>query len=334
MYLQVSKSSSDFWSSIKLTWQQCADLPVKCWVTSVAELDGKVYITAEGDHCCLVNPLMYDSYKDQWSPLPNLPHVGFSLVVLPYKKQLLAIGGISGVKVSSKVFAWEEDDQKWTTPYPNMPTARYSSCSISHGSAVIVAGGITCRNPFTMTGVVEVLHVDKRGESYWTEVEQLPHVAYELVPIIIDDDLYIGVGFNDDGSTCDIVTTSLPELLQNGVRKTRSSRLWSKMPDMPYSSWSLDQYQGRLIIFTGDHRVEQPGQSKWTWELIPQIHLYNPGTKSWDHVGEVPYNYLMGRSVHIRENKILFISGLTGTHAVGKGDDMLTGCVVLTLTPI
>ena len=234
-----------------MTWQQCADLPVKCWVTSVAELDGKVNITTECDHLYHVNPLMYDSYKDQWSTLPNLPYAGFSLVTLPYKKHLLAIGGMSDDSIRSKVFAWEEDYQKWTTPYPNMPTAHCKSCSISHGSAVIVAGGITCCNPFTVTGAVEVLHIDDRGELYWTEVKQLPYVAYELVPITVDNDLYIGVGFDDDdGSTCNLVTTSLPELLQSGVRKIRSGRLWNKMPDMPYSSWFMNQYQGHLIIFT------------------------------------------------------------------------------------
>ena len=336
--MQVSKSSSDFWDNLKLTWQQCADLPVKCWATSVTELDGKVYITAKGDSTNYVNPVMYDSYEDEWSILPGLPHARFSLVAVPYKKQLLAIGGTSNDEVSNQVFAWDENDKSWTTPYPNMPTARFDCCSISHGSAVIVAGGLTCHRPWTNTGAVEVLHiVDELSsfyESYWTKVEQLPYAVYELVPLKIDDNVYIAVGFDDDnGSTCNTVTASIPELLQSSIRKTRSGKVWHKLPDMPYSSWSINHYQGRLIIFTGDHRVEQPGQSKPTWELISQIHLYNPNTKSWDHVGDVPYNYLMGKSVHIEENKILFISGVTGTHIVGKGDDMLTTCAILTLTP-
>ena len=305
---------------------------MKCWATSVAELDGKVYITAKGDHGAYANPMMYDSYKDEWSALPKLPHVRFSLVAVPYKKQLLAIGGISGIEVSNKVFAWDESNQSWTTPYPNMPTVRFDCCSISHGSAVIVAGGVTCHSPWTNTGAVEVLHiVDELGsfyKSHWTKVEQLPYAVYELVPLKVDDDLYIAVGFDGDGSTCNTVTASIPELLQSSVKKTR---VWHKLPDMPYSSWSINHYQGRLIIFTGDHMVEQPGQSEPTWELISQIHLYNPNTKSWDHVGDVPYNYLMGKSVHIRENKILFISGVTGTHTVGKGDDMLKMCAILTL---
>ena len=42
---QVNKSTIDFWRNLKLTWQQCADLPDKCWASSVAELNGKVYAT-------------------------------------------------------------------------------------------------------------------------------------------------------------------------------------------------------------------------------------------------------------------------------------------------
>ena len=106
---QVNKSSSDFWNSLKLTWQQCADLPSKYFATCVAKLDGKVYVTinsSEGGHC---NPLMYDSNKDQWSILPALPYASFSLVTVPDNKQLLAIGGFVNanngvIEISNKVF--------------------------------------------------------------------------------------------------------------------------------------------------------------------------------------------------------------------------------------
>ena len=311
-----------------------------CWPTSVAELDGKVYIAAKGDGVDYFDPLMYDTCKDEWLILPKLPHGGFSLVAVPYKKQLLAIGGMTTdgtFKVNGSVFAWDENNKKWTTPYPVMPTARCYSSSVFHGSAVIVAGGVTCLKPWTVTGTVEILYIPERSSwfsrPYWSVVEQLPHVVREVVPLVVDDNLYIAVGYdNDNESTCSIVTASLPELLQSNVKKTRSGRVWNKLPDMPYSSWSITQYQGHLITFNGDRKIEKSRNSKSTWELISQIHLYNPDTKSWDLVGDVPYNYLMGKSVHIRENKILFIGGLTGTHTLGKPDDMLTTCSTLTLT--
>ena len=75
----------------------------------MAELDGKVYVSGGGGGGGYVDPLMYDSNKDQWSTLPDLsPCAFFSLVTVTEKKQLLAIGGRSNnngvIEMSNKVF--------------------------------------------------------------------------------------------------------------------------------------------------------------------------------------------------------------------------------------
>ena len=341
MNFQVNKSSSDFWNNLKVTWQQCADLPGKCWALSVAELDGKVYVSGYSEGGVYPFPFMYDSNKDQWSTLPALPYVYFSLVTVTEKKQLLAIGGAinnNGVdEFSNKVFLWDEKYNKWLTPYPNIPTARKNCSSISHGLTVIVAGGATYQNPFTITRSVEVLHINDNNlhDSYWSVVEQLPHVVYQAIPLIVDDKLYITVGADKavGSSTCNVVTASLPELLQSSNNNTSSSQVWSKLPDMPYSSISINHYQGHLITFTGGREVERPDEDEPVFELVSLIHIYNPDTKTWDCVGDIPIGYLLGMSVHIRENKILFIGGLTGTHDANKDDDIMTTCSILTLTP-
>ena len=93
-------------------------------------------------------------------------------------------------------------------------------------------------------------------------------------------------------------------------------------------------YQGRLITFTGDHLVEQPGEDKPVWKLVLLIHIYNPDTKSWDCVGENPNGYHFGCSIHLEEDKLLFIGGLTGTYMIAdKEEDLVTTCMLLTLTP-
>ena len=98
-------------------------------------------------------------------------------------KQLLAIGELSSNgEVSNNAFAWDEDNKQWTTPYPNMPTAQYQSSCISHGSSVIVAGGVSCQYPWQLTGAVEVLHIKEDqnfSKSQWSIaiVQQLPHVV-------------------------------------------------------------------------------------------------------------------------------------------------------------
>ena len=341
MNFQMNKSSSDFWNNLKLTWQQCADLPGKCWASSVAELDGKIYVSGYSGGGAYTCPFMYDSNKDRWFTLPDLPCGHFSLVTVTEKKQLLAIGGRTNnndvIEMSNKVFLWDEKYKKWLTPYPNMLTARCLSSSISHGLTVIVAGGITCWDAATITRVVEVLHINDNNlhDSYWNVVEQLPLVIYDTIPLIVNDKLYIAIGCEifPGYSTCNVVTASLPELLQSSNNNTSSSQVWSKLPDMPYSSRSINHYQGHLITFTGGHKVELPDEDKPVWELVPLIHIYNPDTKTWDCVGDIPHGYYLGRSVHIREDKILFIGGLTGRHNPNIDDDIMTTCSILTLTP-
>ena len=217
-----------------------------------------------------------------------------------------------------------------TTPYPNMPTARYNCSSISHGSAVIVAGGITCRDPWTVTRAVEVLHFQEDSwfsSSHWSVVEQLPLVVWEPVPLIVNDQLYIAGGHNkgNRGTTGNIVTASLPELLQRSDKNTSSSQVWYKLPDMPYATYSINYYQDRLITFGGGNRVEQPNTDKSVFKSVPLIHIYNPCTHTWDHVGDIPYDYSLGRSVHISDNIILFLGGLTE-------DNIVTTCLILTLS--
>ena len=339
-YFQVSKSSSDFWNSLKLTWKKRADLPVRCRPISVAELDGKVYVAvADSDYGDFV-PLMYDSCKDEWSVLPELPYAWFSLVAVPYKKQLLVIGGLTGKnEFSNKVFAWDKDNKRWTTPYPNMPTARCRSSCISYGSSVIVAGGMTYRNPRQLTGAVEVLYITEQeswfSKSQWCIVQQLPHIVCEAVPLITDNRLYIVSGYDNDGqSTRNIVTASLPELLQSSDKKT--DNVWHKLPDMPYSSWSIIHYQGRLIILNGDHLVERSEVNKSVWKLAQQSYLYNPNTKSWDYVGDDLHDYILGKSIRIGENKIFSLGGVQGEcNAFNYADENLVKtCSILTLIPI
>ena len=116
------------------------------FVSSAAEVNEKVYVSIKGATHSYFYPLMYDCNKDKYM-LPALPDAYFSIVTVPDKKQLLAIRGMVinsnfVVEISSKVFLWDEENRKWTTPYPNMPTARcyirIYCTSISHESTVII----------------------------------------------------------------------------------------------------------------------------------------------------------------------------------------------------
>ena len=168
---------------------------------------------------------------------------------------------------------------------------------------MIVAGGVTGLDPMIMTRSVEVLHITDTG-SHWSVVEQLPFITYQAVPLIVNDNLYIAVGYDEDHqSTFNIVTASLPQLLQSSNNNTNSGQVWNKLPGMPYASQSINHYQGRLITFSGVDKIENFGENLPTWKLAPLIHIYNVNAKCWDCVGEIPHGYYFGRSVHARKIK-------------------------------
>lgn len=315
-------------------------MPLKCFATSVAELDGKVYVSIKGSQCAYLNALVYVSTENRWYELPPLPHARFSLCTVPSKKVLLAIGGLKisdGIaNVSSSVFSWNEGKNKWIKIYPDMPTPRWSSSSIGCESAVVVAGGVTFLEPFTITRAVEVLCVNEHPhDSYWSVVERLPHIVYEAIPLIVNDSIYITTG-NDrgkGGSTCSVISASLPDLLQSSNNTGSSGgQVWKKIADMPYCSYAINHYGGYLITFTGDCMVELADEDNAICKLIPLIHLFNPDTDSWDYVDNVTHGYYLGRSVHLSPNKLFFVGGLTGKHYLGNSDDLVNTCLMLTIT--
>ena len=338
-----SQSSADLWKSLKQTWQKCADLPKRCPVVSVAELDGRVYIYTESQSSEHV--YMYDSSEDKWSELHEPHFSGCSLVTIASNKQLLAIGGEDkNNRVTNQVLLWDKEKDIWHTLYPGMPTARSRSSSISHRSVIIVLGGVTRWKDTTSRGIntkaVEVLRINDSHlpDSYWSVVEQLPHPLNRMVPFIVENNLYVAHGYDSDGSTKTVATASISELLQSSNENSRSGRVWKKLPDMPYSSESISHYQGHLITFSGDHQIRSlrnlfTKKRNLEWKAVPQIHIYNPITKSWECVGQNPYDYLLGMSVHLSENKFLFLGGVTGAYDQNDEKNLVTTCIILTLAP-
>ena len=311
-------------------------MPEKCCVTSVAEMDGKVYTTALLSDNQRFAPFVYDIKKKQWSPMLTLSGTSYFVFVAVHdKKQLLTIGGSTLGGMSKEVFLWDEKYSEWIIQYPDMPTPRCSVTGICHHSTVVVAGGITHWNPWTLTRVVEVLQINdgSPSDSYWSTVEQLPHTIYGAIPLLCDDSLYISSvvdhALPEDKNTFILLTTSVSKLLRSS--NTNSDSLWNKLSDVPYSSYSIICYKGRLISFTGFRLAKQAAK---VLEMIPQIHIYNPDTLSWDYVGDTTCGYVLGMSVYVGENRILFMGGITGSYNVYDSFNWVHANLQLELTAV
>lgn len=324
------------WTGIKPKWRHQTKLPEKFWVTSVAELNKKVYISVRTGEFSRYNPFVYDLNKDKWDQLPPLPSDihQFSLVAVHKINRILAIGGENINVISKKVFTWNENT--WSNEYTDMPTARSRPSSICYDTSVIVAGGII-KNPDIFTQAVEILYING-SYSRWDIVEQLPFGVYGAIPLIVENTIYIAVGYDDQtlvnniryDSTRNIVKANIPDLLKSSNENKVNKSIWKKLPDMPYSSWSINYYKNNLIAFTGDSFVQLSEKDVVLCQTVPLIHIYNPRTFSWDCVDDLSgtIDFYLGSSIHINESTILFMGGISGRHEVTE--DLVTDCYALT----
>ena len=325
---------------MKPNWKKCKDLPENyCWVISIAELNEKVYIAIRYyNKDTSKTPYVYDIKQDKWSHLHSLPLIYFSLVAVPRIGCIMAIGGMEQKKMRKEVFTLQGDS--WSKDYPDMLTARCRVSSISYGPSVIVAGGITKEEPLTITKAVEVLKIH---DKEWYVVDQLPHVMYSAIPLISEDTIYLGVGYDsyikvakgtaEDDSTRSIIKASLYDLLKSDNKNTVSKSTWIKLPDMPYSSWSITHYKNKLIAITGDSLVQPVEKENVVCQTVPLVYVYNSHTFSWDCVDDLSgtIDFFLGRSIRISETTIFFVGGVNGTHS--NATDMVTDCYTLKFEP-
>ena len=103
-------------------------------------LNGKVYmgggfsVNDEDNYIIQV----YDPGSDRWSRLQECPVKWFGLAIV--NQQLVLVGGYNRSGAQSTVLVWDNDSH-WTTPYPNMPTARMLPAAIGYHQFLVVAGG-------------------------------------------------------------------------------------------------------------------------------------------------------------------------------------------------
>ena len=324
-----------------MKWDQVDNLTDKSMSTCVVELDGKVYAVLENTSARFLNVRMYSCEANAWTSLPPLQYGGASLAVIPNKGQLLAIGGIyhpdtNCSNISKKLYMWDEKYETWLTVYPDMPTPRCYCCSVGHKSMVIVAGGTVQYEGHRNTDAVEILmaHDTNPRESRWFAVKSMPTLLYQyMVPVVIADTLYIGCGFRKGlpFSTFNIVSAHIPTLLKSTNRDMHPT--WNRLPELPYTSFSISQFDGCLVAFGGEQvDVTAPRRLDGGHRLnpVPLIYVYKPATHDWEQVGEIPFAYSMGCAVRLQENKIMFVGSFIDPSCV-TDKDLMTTCPCVTI---
>ncbi len=160
-------------------------------------LNGKVYVgggwAARGEDDFTIQ--VYSPQSDEWRRLPQCPVKWFAMAIV--NQQLVEMGGCSrNNQLQSTVLIWDSTSQDWTTPYPNMPTARCAAAAVSYQQFLVVAGGYDLSERDLNT--VDILN---SSTKQWITATPLPTAYYRLSPALVGDTLYLLGGLSGAGAS-------------------------------------------------------------------------------------------------------------------------------------
>ena len=210
--------------------------------------------------------------QDQWTKLPEYTAKYFAMTSLA--NRLVLVGGRypRNNKRTNQLAVFESGE--WTHPYPPMNIARHSSTAVSFNNHIIVAGGYDDK---VRISSVEVLDVASRR---WYIAQSLPNPRSDLKSTLIGNTLYLMGVFDHTGRpTKTVHHVDLNELVAKAHSNLNTPTLWQTLQELPLV-YSAPLSIGRSLLAVGgwDDRGN-PSSS---------IHLYQPDTRRWVKVGDLP----------------------------------------------
>ncbi len=211
--------------------------------------------------------------QDQWTKLPEYTAQWFAMTSLA--NRLVLVGGLDrrNDKQTNRLSIFESG--KWTHPYPPMNIARSLSTAVSFNNYIIVAGGTDDKDKRTSS--VEVLDVASRR---WYIAQSLPNPRAILKLTLIENTLYLMGGLDHTGRTTKTVHhVDLNELIAKALSNLDTPTLWQTLQEVPLKH-SAPLSIGRSLFAVGGANDKSLTSSS--------IHLYQPDTRRWVKVGDLP----------------------------------------------
>ena len=205
--------------------------------------------------------------QDQWTKLPEYTDHSFAMTSLA--NRLVLVGGLNvgNTKVTNQLSVFVSGE--WNNRYPPMNIARYFSTPVSFNNHIIVAGGRDDEKYISSS--VEVLDV---ASKRWYIAQSLPNPRSELKSTLIGNTLYL-MG----GATKTVHHVDLNEFIAKALSNLDTPTLWQTLQEVPLE-FSAPLSIGRsLLAVGGQDDSDNPSSS---------IHLYQPDTRRWVKVGDLP----------------------------------------------
>ncbi len=257
-------------------------------------LNGKVYVagfTDNDEDDFIVQVYTPRSYE--WSRLPKCPVRWFTVAVV--EQQLVLVGGRSrDGDYQSTLLTWDSTSQCWTTTYPNMPTGLHMPATVSYQKFLVVAGGAR-----TGTSVTTVMILNSSTKQ-WSTASPLPTGCRSLTPALVGDTLYLLGGWAGYLPNKQMFSISLPALVSHATSTPQASPTTWEVTDTELAASTAVSFHNSLLAVGGSD-VEGRHSSV--------ICIYNPQTRQWTKVGDVPVALTSCASCVLFSGELMVIGG-------------------------
>ena len=250
--------------------------------------------------------MVYDPHSDQWSQLPPYEFRLFGMAAV--NDQLVLVGGRDGSKRTNRLGVWDEKSHQWTEPYPPMKAVRTSPSVVTYEKWLVVAGGF---DGSVALDRVEILDTTTRQ---WYSAAPLPQRCSRMKSALVGDTLYLMGGWCGGKPVMKVFTVSLPALVQQATTPSEAASpattqtLWQTLPPTPLGYSAPLALRGSLLAIGG-----QDNRGKVT----SAIHLYQPNTREWVKVGDLPSARDSCVSTLLPSGEFLVLGGIGDDHYYG-----------------
>ena len=210
--------------------------------------------------------------QDQWTKLPEYTAKFFAMTSLANRLVLVGGNNPRNYKCTNQLAVFESGE--WPHPYPPMNIARSSSTAVSFNNHIIVAGGHDDKGHALSS--VEVLDVASRR---WYIAQSLPNPLSVLKSTLIGNTLYLMGWYDHTQTTKTVHHVDLNELIAKALSNLDTPTLWQTLQEVPLV-FSAPLSIGRSLLAVGG-RDDRTNRSS-------SIHLYQPDTRRWVKVGDLP----------------------------------------------
>ena len=241
---------------IQLSWEEGRSAPVPLFKGSITAQDDSLF-------CCNLGGdtvYQYSLPSNLWISLPQCPSSSFSLAVV--RGTLTTIGGerrgTRGRRVQINILYGLRGDgssrSSWETCFPPMPTKRSYSTAVSYQDMLVVVGG---HNNYSHAchslATVEVMNTDT---LVWFTAPSLPHPSRSPSSALLDDQLYLLGGWDDNGSTVfrgdlNILRKSCSLVFVVTTLVVGAQSVWEVVECAPTSASSCGVLGRQLVIVGG-----------------------------------------------------------------------------------